>query len=90
MAEMKCPVCGKTFDGHEEWAYRRGTAILCSWHCLRGLEKTHSYKKAEFTYNGVTKSIKEWSKETGIPYSILYKRIYNGKIDDPFRGAKNG
>ena len=89
MAEMKCPVCGKTFDGHDEWAYKRGTATLCSWHCLRELEKRgRKHNKAEFTYQGVTKTIKQWAEEKGISYNTLYNRIYSGKINDPFREVK--
>ena len=97
MAEMKCPVCGKTFDGHDEWAYKRGTATLCSWHCLREMEKLHAQRErkarsneAVFTYKGVTKTIREWSKESGIAYNTLYQRLDRGQADPFVGGRRNG
>jgi hypothetical protein len=32
----------------------------------------------KITHNGVTKSIREWSGDTGIPYSTLERRINSG------------
>ena len=41
--EAYCPICGKEFLPHEDWAYRRYVKgrekRFCSWHCLRASEK---------------------------------------------------
>ena len=36
-----CPVCGKAFDviWPQIWVYKRGTSFICSWKCLREMEK---------------------------------------------------
>lgn len=93
----KCPICGKEFEPTGEWAYRKGTATLCSWHCLREMEKLHAQRErktrsneAVFTYKGVTKTIREWSKESGIAYNTLYQRLYRGQADPFVGGRRNG
>ena len=81
----KCPICGKTFERTEEWAYRRGDVHYCSWHCLRKYDasKTRKERKpAYYTHNGVTKKISEWAKEYGITYISFYHRVRKGQ--DPF------
>lgn len=41
LTERKCPECGKSFcvPDMEAWAYKSKEKALCSWHCLRALEK---------------------------------------------------
>lgn len=36
-----CPVCGKSFDVlyPDLWRYKRGSLFLCSWSCLRRMER---------------------------------------------------
>ena len=41
--ERSCPICGKMFISHDDWAYKRYVKgrqqRFCSWHCLRASEK---------------------------------------------------
>lgn len=46
----------------------------CEWVINQG-EK--SIKHAEFTFNGVTKTLKEWCDDYEQPYSLVYSRVYN-------------
>lgn len=41
LTERKCPECGKSFCvvDMDAWAYKSKEKALCSWHCLRALEK---------------------------------------------------
>ena len=47
--ERKCPICGKVFLAHEEWAYKKTkdkhSNIFCSWGCLRKWEAQHGSRK---------------------------------------------
>ncbi len=51
--ERKCPECGKMFAGVcalDEWTYKDGSVVLCSWGCVRRREKRRlelEMKKAE-------------------------------------------
>lgn len=46
--EAYCPICGKEFLPHEDWAYKRYVKgrqqRFCSWHCLRESEKRDTSK----------------------------------------------
>ena len=81
----KCPICGKTFEPTGKWVYKKSGVLFCTWRCLRTLE---NYTPRKITYNGETKSLMQWAKESGIPYSTLYKRITSGD-KDPFRENEN-
>lgn len=38
--EKTCPVCGKIFyPPSDEWGYREGETLICSWHCLCELRR---------------------------------------------------
>ena len=97
MVTVKCAWCGKEIYVSEEWAYRRGFKSFCTWKCLRAFDrdkgsKNREYKRrdtATLTVDGVTKPLKVWAEEKGIPYGVLYQRVYNGR--DPFmRKEKRG
>ena len=47
--ERKCPECGKVFSGTllEEWVYKDGNNILCSYTCLRRRKKALEAIKAK-------------------------------------------
>ena len=38
--ERICPICGRHFyPPTDEWVYRRGELLLCSWHCLCAFDR---------------------------------------------------
>ena len=43
-----CPVCGKVFYRMDEWAYRRGKALFCSWHCLSKFDRDSGINLDEY------------------------------------------
>lgn len=69
-AYHKCAVCGKRFFIRfpDDWIYRRNKQLaktrlyMCSWHCLREYDATHTdlrkVKKSEKT----REEWKEWAK----------------------------
>ena len=42
--QRKCPVCGKSYELRcrpDEWGFAYGDRLVCSYHCMRALEKQH-------------------------------------------------
>lgn len=41
--EKTCPVCGKIFyPPSDEWGYKEGESLICSWHCLCELRRRNA------------------------------------------------
>lgn len=41
--EKTCPVCGKIFyPPSDEWGYKEGESLICSWHCLCELRRKNA------------------------------------------------
>lgn len=51
--------------------------ITKKWPVEKAIEQPVEKKqKGKITYNGVTRTIKEWSLETGIPQTVITTRLY--------------
>ena len=61
--------CGETIDGAMQ------TIIEESEEKSKARNKKPNLKLTELTYDGETKSIREWAKELEMPWSTLYDRV---------------
>lgn len=62
----------------------------CRWETPKQQRENKSSNRF-ITRNGESKTVSQWSDETGIPYSRLYQRFRLGlSIDDIFEGSKDG
>ena len=51
--------------------------ITKKWPVEKAIEQPVEKKqKGKITYNGITRTIKEWSMETGIPQTVITTRLY--------------
>jgi hypothetical protein len=57
----------------------------CAW-VTRAENKRKAHK---YTIDGVSKTLKEWAKATGLPYSTLYNRLVINKMDPIKAVTKN-
>lgn len=72
----ECPVCGKEFNRvQQDWGWKYGSKLVCSYHCMRKLERedpaSYEYKKL----NGDTKTNKQPEPLTDVQISVI-RRMY--------------
>lgn len=88
-----CEEWNQSFETFREWAlangYRDGLTIdrvevdgnycpeNCRWVTMKE-QGNNRRNTLRILYNGETHTIAEWSKITGIKYSTIYMRLYNG------------
>ena len=66
--------------GVKYWTFYRRIKVygMAPSEALRRASPERNYKKSNLTVDGVTKSVTEWSRETGIAYTTLRQRIKAG------------
>ena len=63
--------CGKC-----EECVSKGWVFHCRWATKSEQSKNRTFHARNiYTFNGKTLSLKEWSKETGVPLATLYARL---------------
>ena len=87
MEDLKCPVCHKTFivPNKRSWAYKKMSQLICSWTCLRTLEK----EKGEGEKRGMKPMIPtevkdeavQWAIDGGDPIALLAPYTKNPKAN---------
>lgn len=58
--EKSCARCGKTFIVYgNEWGYKSGNKLYCSWRCLRAKETEKVPRMNQDIREGITQAIKD-------------------------------
>ena len=88
-----CEEWDKSYENFKEWAINNGyqeelsidridndkdySPSNCKWSSIKE-QCNNRENNNRLTFNGVSKTVAEWSVETGLPYHTIHKRILHG------------
>lgn len=93
-----CEEWDKSYENFKEWAINNGyqeelsidridndkdySPSNCKWSSIKE-QCNNRENNNRLTFNGVSKTVAEWSVETGLPYNTIHKRILHGwEVED--------